>query len=212
MNQTPDLYLDPDGENIPLPDGDLTLWQQVDLGIAPADLLAALIDECNWRQDSVTLFGKTHPQPRLTAWYGDAAYRYSGLTLQPAAWTPRLQQIRDRVERLTGHDFNSVLLNYYRDQQDCMGMHSDDEAELGPRPAIASLSLGAERDFRLKHRSRRDLETVKLPLRSGSLLLMAGDTQRYWRHGIARQRKPCGPRINLTFRRIIAPPGERPRP
>ena len=90
-------------------------------------------------------------------------------------------------------------------------MHSDDEAELGPRPAIASLSLGAERDFRLKHRSRRDLETVKLPLRSGSLLLMAGDTQRHWRHGIARQRKPCGPRINLTFRRIIAAPGEKPR-
>ncbi len=207
----PDLLTDAGAHRIPLPDAELTLWREIDLGLAPAELLATLIAECDWRQESVTLFGKTHPQPRLTAWYGDAAYRYSGLTLQPAAWTARLQQVRSRVEQLTGHDFNSVLLNYYRDQQDCMGMHSDDEAELGPQPAIASLSLGAERDFRFKHRSRRDLETLKLPLPSGSLLLMTGNTQQHWRHGIARQRRACGPRINLTFRHIMAPPGGRPR-
>ncbi len=204
MTSMPDLFDDTAGEQLTLPDAELRLWREIDLGIDPKDLLEALIEECDWRQDSVTLFGKTHPQPRLSAWYGEAAYRYSGLTLQPAPWTPRLLQIRDKVEQVTGHDYNSVLLNYYRDQQDCMGMHSDDEPELGPQPAIASLSLGAVRDFRLKHRSRTDLETVKLPLPSGSLLLMAGDTQRHWRHGIARQRRHCDPRINLTFRRIVS--------
>ena len=207
----PDLFAETDAQSITLPDADLTFWHDVDLGIDPDALLAELVVECDWRQDSVTLFGKTHPQPRLCAWYGEAAYRYSGLTLQPAPWTRRLAQIRDRVETVTGHAYNSVLLNYYRDQQDCMGMHSDDEPELGPRPAIASLSLGALRDFRLKHRSRRDLDTVKLPLPSGSLLLMAGDTQHHWRHGIARQKRHCAPRINLTFRRILAAPGEKPR-
>ena len=206
-----DLFGQAQAQTIPLEDAELTFWQQVDLGIHPQALLNELIASCDWRQDSITLFGKTHPQPRLTAWYGDAAYRYSGLTLKPAAWTSRLRQIRNRVDQLTGHHFNSVLLNYYRDQQDCMGMHSDDEPELGNRPAIASLSLGARREFRLKHRRRRDLETVKLPLPSGSLLLMAGDTQRYWRHGIVRQRQPCDPRINLTFRRIVTEREREPR-
>ena len=206
-----DLFGQAQAQTIALENADLTFWQEVDLGIQPQALLNELISGCEWRQDSVTLFGKTHPQPRLTAWYGDAAYRYSGLTLEPAPWTPRLRQIRDRVEQLTGHVFNSVLLNYYRDQQDCMGMHSDDEPELGPQPAIASLSLGARRDFRLKHRDRRDLDTVKLALPSGSLLLMAGDTQRHWRHGIARQRRHCDPRINLTFRQIVTAPGQESR-
>ncbi len=207
MKSMPDLFDDAAGERLELPDAELTLWREIDLGIDPAELLAELVQDIDWRQDSVTLFGKTHPQPRLSAWYGEAAYRYSGLTLQPAPWTTRLAQIRDRVEAVSGHGYNSVLLNRYRDHRDCMGMHSDDEPELGPQPVIASLSLGAVRDFRLKHRSRSDLGTVKLPLPSGSLLLMAGDTQRYWRHGIARQSRPCDPRINLTFRRIFAAPG-----
>ena len=205
-----DLFNHTFGEKLALPDAELTVWTEIDLGIDPAELLAELVQTIDWRQDSVTLFGKTHPQPRLSAWYGEAAYRYSGLTLQPNPWTTRLSAIREKVEAVTGHSYNSVLLNYYRDERDCMGMHSDDEPELGPRPTIASLSLGAIRDFRLKHRSRSDLDTVKLPLPSGSLLLMAGETQRHWRHGIARRSRPCDPRINLTFRRIFAAPGNKP--
>ena len=198
----PDLFADPGAQPLPLEDADLVLWAEPDLGADPDELLAELTADVAWRQDRITVYGKSHLQPRLTAWYGDCAYRYSGLTLEPAPWTPRLQQLRECVQALTGCEFNSVLLNYYRNEHDCMGMHSDDERELGPRPAIASLSLGAERELQLRHRARRDLKPVRLPLPPGSLLLMRGDTQRYWRHGIPRLRRPCGPRVNLTFRRI----------
>ncbi len=191
-------------ERLPLADGDLLLWPQVDLGYPSDSLLRQLIDDTEWRQEQITVFGKPYLQPRLSAWHGDLSYRYSGIRLEPLAWTPILRHIKSRVENLTDLKFNSVLLNYYRDENDGMGMHSDDERELGQRPAIASLSLGEARDFVLKHRFRKDLGTVKLPLSAGSLLLMQGDTQRYWRHGINKLRRPCGPRLNLTFRRIIS--------
>ena len=190
-------------ERLPLADADLLLWPQVDLGYPGDSLLQQLIDDSEWRQEQITVYGKPYLQPRLSAWHGDLSYRYSGIRLEPLAWTPILLHIKSRVETLTGLEFNSVLLNYYRDENDSMGMHSDDERELGQRPAIASLSLGEARDFVLRHRFRKDLDTVKLPLTAGSLLLMQGDTQCYWRHGINKLRRPCGPRINLTFRKII---------
>jgi alkylated DNA repair dioxygenase AlkB len=142
----------------------------------------------------------------LTAWYGDstAAYTYSGLTLEPLPWTTLLASLRARVEALTEATFNSVLLNYYRDNRDAMGMHADDEPELGERPVIASLSLGATRTLVFRHKTRRDLAPVKIPLPSGSLLLMQGSTQSHWKHGINRSTRACGPRINLTFRRVIS--------
>lgn len=198
-----DLLSVADVERLPLADADLLLWPQVDLGYPGESLLRKLIDDTEWRQEQITVYGKPYLQPRLSTWHGDLSYRYSGIRLEPQPWTPILQQIKFQVEALTGLDFNSVLLNYYRDEHDGMGMHSDDERELGQRPAIASLSLGEVRDFVLKHRFRKDLDTVKLPLASGSLLLMQGDTQRYWRHGINKLRRSCGPRLNLTFRKII---------
>ncbi|MDH3537197.1 MAG: alpha-ketoglutarate-dependent dioxygenase AlkB, partial [Gammaproteobacteria bacterium] len=167
-------------------------------------LLQQLIEETDWRQERITVYGKPYLQPRLSAWYGDLAYSYSGIRLEPSPWTPTLRQIRKRIEALTRLRFNSVLLNYYRDENDGMGMHSDDERELGPRPAIASISFGEERDFILRHRQRKDLGSVRLALPSGSLLLMQGDTQQHWRHGINKLRRRCGPRVNLTFRRIVA--------
>ena len=145
-------------------------------------------------------------QPRLSAWHGDLSYRYSGIRLEPQPWSPLLARLRRRIEAITGCRFNSVLLNLYRDGGDSMGMHSDDERELGARPAIASLSLGETRDFVMRHRHRKDLAGLKLPLPCGSLLLMRGDTQRHWRHGINRTRRDCGARLNLTFRRILPPP------
>jgi alkylated DNA repair dioxygenase AlkB len=191
-------------ERLPLIDADLQLWRQVNLGRSYDCLLQTLIDDTAWRQEEITVYGKPYLQPRLSAWYGDLAYSYSGIRLEPLPWTPTLLNIKRQVEALVEHEFNSVLLNYYRDQNDGMGMHSDDEHELGPQPAIASLSLGEARSLLLKHKSRKDLKTVKLALAAGSLLLMQGETQRYWRHGINKQRQPCGPRVNLTFRSIRA--------
>jgi alkylated DNA repair dioxygenase AlkB len=197
-----DLLTDFEIERLPLPDADLLFSRRADLGRPYDSLLKELIDTTDWRQEEITVYGKSYLQPRLSAWHGDLSYSYSGIRLEPLPWTPTLLDLKARVEALTEHEFNSVLLNYYRDQNDSMGMHCDDERELGPQPAIASLSLGDERTFLLKHKTRKDLKTVKLALPAGSLLLMRGDTQQYWRHGINKERHPCGPRINLTFRAI----------
>jgi alkylated DNA repair dioxygenase AlkB len=190
-------------ERLDLPGAELLFWPRIDLGIDDSILMQRLIDTCEWRQERITVYGKPYLQPRLSAWYGDLSYRYSGIRLEPRAWTPLLLRLRRCIEARTGLAFNSLLLNYYRDGMDGMGMHSDDEPELGARPAIASLSLGETRELVLQHRHRRDLETLKLPLPSGSLLLMQGDTQHNWRHGIRKSRRIQGARLNLTFRRVL---------
>jgi len=171
------------------------------------ELLAVLTCEIAWRQETIVLWGKEYLQPRLSAWYGDADadYSYSGMTLRPLPWTAALQRIKRDVESATGCSFNSVLLNLYRDERDSVGWHSDDEAAFGKRPAIASLSLGETRSFRFRHRRRKEQKKIALQLIDGSLLLMAGTTQRYWQHTIEKERGPLGPRINLTFRTIRHP-------
>ena len=191
-----------DSERLPVVDGELLFWPQTELGMAYEHLLERLMAESPWRQEEISIYGKAYRQPRLSAWHGDLGYSYSGIRLEPEPWTSTLLDIRERVEKLAGHQFNSVLLNYYRDQNDKMGMHSDDETELGRQPVIASLSLGESRTLLLRHKTRKDLATIKLPLPSGSLLVMRGDTQHHWRHGINAERAHCGPRINLTFRTI----------
>jgi len=198
-----DLFDTGGGELLPLPDGELVFWRTIGCGDEEA-ILQALVRDIHWRQEHVTLWGRTSPQPRLVAFYGDDArvYTYSGVTLRALPWTPDLLRLKSRVERCCGHRFNTVLLNYYRDQRDSMGFHADDEPELGSRPVIASLSLGAERRFVLKHRHRTDIDDVSLALSSGSLLLMKGATQANWKHGVPRTARACGPRVNLTFRTI----------
>lgn len=185
---------------------DADVWYLAALPLASptAVILGDLIDSVPWRSERIVVWGKTRLQPRLTAWFGDPGndYTYSGLRLTPVPWTPPLKAIRREVERFAGVEFNSVLLNYYRDQNDSMGFHSDDEPELGREPVIASVSFGERRTFVLKHRTNRDIRPVRLPLDSGSLLLMRGGTQHNWKHGIEKQTRPCGPRVNLTFRRI----------
>lgn len=185
-----------------LPEAEVVLHRDA---IPPADrqrLLGALREAVAWEQHHVRLFGRTIPAPRLSAWYGDpgAVYRYSGETLEPRPWTPLLAEIRGLAEALAGAPFNSVLLNLYRDGSDSVGWHSDDEPELGPEPVIASVSLGAERRFELEHKRSRRREPLVLP--SGSVLVMAGPTQRRWRHRLPKTRAAVGPRLNLTFRRI----------
>ncbi|MCP3689739.1 MAG: alpha-ketoglutarate-dependent dioxygenase AlkB [Gammaproteobacteria bacterium] len=190
-------------EVLKLPDADLRLWRLNEPALTGDRLLRELTDSITWRQEEVTLYGKRYPQPRLSAWYGDHGYRYSGISLEPQPWTKPLLRLKRSIESITGQQFNSVLLNLYRDHNDSIGMHSDDERELGSQPAIASLSLGEPRYFTLRHKTRKQLKPFKLELESGSLLLMRGQTQHYWRHGIRKQRRACGPRISLTFRKIV---------
>jgi len=188
-----------------LPDAELYYLHHLPLAEPPHIVMGRLINEVPWRAENIFVWGRTYPQPRLIAWYGDAGknYTYSGINLSPLPWTQALLDIKSRVEAATRTDFNSVLLNYYRDHRDSMGLHSDDEPELGAQPILASLSLGEERTFILRHKREKTLKPVRLKLASGSLLLMKGETQRHWKHGIDKETRPCGPRINLTFRRIL---------
>jgi alkylated DNA repair dioxygenase AlkB len=203
MTQTGCPLIDNSVAEIALAEGTLLLYRHA-MAAQASDLLEQLVRNVAWRQESITLFGKHHLQPRLSAWHGDpdASYRYSGLDNTPLPWTADLQNLRHSVQAICGHSFNSVLLNYYRDGNDAMGMHADDEPELGPQPVIASLSLGAPRRMRFVHR-RGKHPALNLVLEPGSLLIMAGDTQRNWKHGINRTKRICGPRVNLTFRRIL---------
>jgi len=191
-------------ETLALPGAALRLYRDVALADGTT-ALRDLIEHTPWRQEHITLFGKTHPQPRLVAWFGDpdAAYTYSGITHEPLAWTAQLAVLRDNVSRLCGTPFNSVLLNYYRDGRDAMGLHADDEPELGRRPVIASLSVGATRRMYFRPKQKGGGSGLDLDLPDNSLLVMSGDTQEHWKHGIRRTRAPCGPRINLTFRHVL---------
>jgi alkylated DNA repair dioxygenase AlkB len=185
---------------IPIEDGELSYMTQLPLDLPNAEIMLRLLDETAWKAETIFLFGKETPQPRLSAWYGEKIYSYSGRTFQPLPFTPLQLEIKRVVEAVTGREFNSVLLNYYRDGNDSMGFHSDDEPELGREPAIASVSFGDTRTFILKHKKLP--RTLKLNLTDGSLLLMAGKLQNCWRHGINKERSPHGARINLTFRCI----------
>lgn len=162
-----------------------------------------LKEQVNWQQESIKMFGKLLPMPRLTAWYGDKGYTYSGLHNKPQPWLPVLQELKERVEQASGNKYNSVLLNLYRTGQDSMGWHSDDEAELGNEPAIASLSFGGERKFSFRHRTRKDLKSQSIDLAHGSLLLMQGATQHHWLHQVPKTARAMTPRINLTFRKVV---------
>jgi alkylated DNA repair dioxygenase AlkB len=162
-----------------------------------------LIQNTPWQQDEITVYGKKHLQPRLTALYGNEGipYSYSNITMQPHSWTSLLQKIKSQIESITETNFTTVLLNYYRNGSDSNGWHADNEKELGTNPIIASLSLGAKRTFQLKHNSDPTLKK-SLILEHGSLLLMQGTTQHFWKHQIPKTSKTIDSRINLTFRII----------
>ncbi|WP_088342174.1 alpha-ketoglutarate-dependent dioxygenase AlkB family protein [Robiginitalea sediminis] len=175
--------------------------------LTPAEatrLMALFLETLPWRQDPITVFGKTYPQPRLTALYGDGgkSYGYSGIRMHPLPFTPELSRLKADVEAVSGERFSTCLLNLYRDGQDSNGWHADNEKELGTNPAIASLSLGDVRWFHLKHRGDK-AHSYKIALEPGSLLLMGGSMQHHWVHQVPKTRREVGPRINLTFRKIL---------
>lgn len=187
-----------------LPDAEVSLdpqWLPADEADA---LFATLRVTLPWQVHRVRLFGREHPAPRLSCWMGDAgaSYRYSGVRHEPAPWPDALAALRERLRLELGAPFNSVLANLYRDGRDAMGWHADDERELGPAPVIASLSLGATRRFALRHRPSGLKHAIELT--HGSLLVMAGATQRRWQHALPRSVRQVGERINLTFR-VVAP-------
>ena len=186
-----------------LPDAEVRYLPEAFTPAESDRLFDALRRGIGWRQEEIILFGQRRLVPRLVAWHGDpgARYAYSGVVHEPLPWTPALLEVRDRAESLAGRRFNSVLLNLYRDGRDGMGWHADDEPELGRDPVIASVSLGATRRFRLRHRKRR--ETVPVDLVHGGLLLMRGPRQHHWVHAVPKTSRAVGERINLTFRYVV---------
>jgi alkylated DNA repair dioxygenase AlkB len=179
-------------------------WVAHVLGFTRDDELQRLVDELPLRRERIVIFGREVEMPRLTSWHGDphASYRYSGRTFVPQPWTPGLIAIRERLDARLGVRFDAVLANYYRDGDDTMGWHSDDEPELGPAAPddvlVASVSLGAARRFKL--RAKRGKTELELRLGGGDLLVMGGTTQRRFRHCVPRERTIAAPRLNLTFR------------
>lgn len=195
------LLRKPSQENFNLPDAQIRLIRGHYTHAEADALLNHFLRATAWRQDTLVLYGKEHPLPRLTQWYGDGAYKYSGIRMVPEPWTQALLLVKSEAESASDARFNSVLLNYYRDGSDTVGWHADDEPELGLKPVIASVSLGATRDFMLRHNTK-NLKTT-IPLEHGSLLLMTGSTQANWQHSLPR-RVNVGPRVNLTFRWVGA--------
>jgi alkylated DNA repair dioxygenase AlkB len=193
-----------------LPGADLSLSQLFD----PAEAqrwFERLQAEIPWEQHHIRLFGRQVPVPRLSCWLGDAdaVYTYSGMRYEPHAWTVLLAELRTAVCIRCAQSYNSALCNLYRDGRDAMGWHSDDEPELGPAPSIASLSLGAMRRFRLRHRDD-PAKKLSIDLQPGSVLLMAGATQRNYRHALPRTARAVGARINVTFRTILVDAASQP--
>lgn len=163
-----------------------------------------LLEKIDWQQDTIKYYGKEMPLPRLTAWYGDKGtnYKYSGIGNEPLAWTKELLEIKKKIENICNFQFNSVLLNLYRNGKDAVSWHQDNEKELGKNPTIASLSFGATRKFQFRHKIRKDVGKFEIALVHGSLLIMKGTTQEFWQHQIPKTSKLVGQRINLTFRYI----------
>ena len=186
-----------------IPDAEIEYYPNFFDSIRAIEVLERLKEEIPWQQDSITVFGKTHPQPRLTALFGNEgkSYSYSNIVMKPHKWNPLLMAIKNEVEEVCNAHFSTVLLNYYRDGKDSNGWHADNERELGRNPVIASVSFGAERNFHLQHNTIKE-QKLKIVLEHGSLLIMKGVTQHFWKHQIPKTAKPIGPRINLTFRII----------
>ncbi len=199
------LFSDPSLRTFELPGAEMVLLTAVWSRVEGDRLCKKLIEELEWRQDKISMFGQSHNVPRLNAWYGDPghSYSWSGIAMNPSPWTSTLLEVRERVSELAGAEFNSVLANLYRDGHDKVDWHADDEKVLGVNPVIASVSLGAARKFRIR-RKDRSAQPTDISLNSGDVLIMRGSTQRYWEHQVPRTKKVTEPRVNLTFRKVIS--------
>ena len=182
---------------------EIDIYQDISLDQKKNLWFKSCLNDLNWEKGFIKIFGKTHQIPRLQSWYADNGieYTYSGKKLKRHNWNETLIEIKGEIEKITSFKFNSVLANLYRDENDSMGLHSDDEKELGNNPVIASLSLGESRDLYFKHKNIK--KSLNIPQKNGQLIVMHGETQKYWKHEIKKTKKLKKPRINLTFRNII---------
>ncbi len=191
-------------EEIDLGEGQLKLLYEAFNLQKSENWLTTLLSDISWQQDTLWIAGREVAVPRLQCWMGDRGsnYGYSGIRLEPEPWNDQVSEIKAEVEKLSGHRFNSVLLNLYRDGRDSVSWHADDERELGPNPVIASVSLGETRRFVLKHKVDKSREKLRLDLPHGSLLVMGKGIQNNWLHQVPKSNSIKTPRINLTFRHI----------
>ena len=179
-------------------------WQKANWKTLEKEKLSEVnFKNINWRHDEITIYGKKVFIPRFSAWYGDSknTYTYSGLTLQPNPWNKGLNYIKNKVDKVTKLAFNSVLLNWYRDGNDHMSWHADNEKELGINPVIGSVNFGETRRFLMRRNDNNKMK-IEFPLKHGTLLIMRGELQHYWQHSVPKERKVKGSRFNLTFRII----------
>ena len=190
------LQLSPDRQS------EITFWPNWLEQTEADDLLVTAINKVTWQHHNINIAGKSIPIPRLQNWFGDPAtsYTYSRIKLQALAFPPWMEELRTRVERQTGCSFNGTLVNYYRDGRDSVDWHADDEVELGVEPIIASVSLGQERTFLLRHKTTKQRLKINLP--HGSLMVMGPGIQKYWLHSIAKDKNVVKSRINFTFRNM----------
>ena len=188
-------------------DGRADYYGQVMAAEEAGRYMERLMSEIEWRNDEAVIFGRHIVTKRKVAWYGDNTYTYtySNITRQALPWTADLLALKELAGRLTGARYNSCLLNLYHDGNEGMAWHSDDEKELEPDGAIASLSFGAERRFLFRHRQSK--EKLEVLLAAGSLLVMRGTTQTHWLHSLPKMKKVRTPRVNLTFRTMLRAPG-----
>ncbi|WP_310482183.1 alpha-ketoglutarate-dependent dioxygenase AlkB [Chamaesiphon sp. VAR_48_metabat_403] len=209
MINQPDLFDNTSSSSnqqiISIDDGRVILYEHF-FDINESDrILEILTAEIDWSQEYIKMYGKSIPLPRLTAWYGDISYTYSGITMNSKAWHLLLLDIKTKIESVCDRSFNGVLLNYYRDGNDSVSWHADDEPKLAENPVIGSVSFGGTRKFSLKHKNPdhpNHKQFINIDLTHGSLLLMTGECQSFWLHQIAKTKKKVDPRINLTFRLI----------
>lgn len=186
-----------------IPDASIEYYPHFFELVTANTLFDSLKHQIPWQQDAITVYGKTHQQPRLTALFGNEGkpYKYSSIVMEPHSWNSLLSNIKNKIEEIIDEKFTTVLLNYYRDGKDSNGWHADNEKELGINPVIASVSFGAERYFHLQHNTIKN-QKLKINLEHGSLLIMKGTTQHFWKHQIPKTAKIIESRINLTFRII----------
>ena len=193
-------------EILPISDGRLDYYPNWLSPKDADDAFTELKKTVQWQQSILTMYGKPVAIPRLNAWYGDQGrdYGYSGHRFTALHWLPLLHRLKLLIEAETNHCFNSVLVNCYRDENDSVAWHSDDEPELKKNPVIASLSLGAERVFQLRHRYQKQAKATNVDLAHGSLLVMSEELQHNWQHQLPKLKTKTGERINLTYRYIHA--------
>ncbi len=198
---TPSLFTAP-RELLPM-DGSAILHEQFLDPVQADGAFRELLESNPWESNEIVVFGQKHREPRLSTWHADEGirYTYSNLERVPVTWSPVLLRLRELCEEVSNAEFNSVLVNLYRDGNDGVGWHADDERENGPEPVIASLSLGASRRFDFQHRFLKQVESIQL--NSGDLVVMSGLSQSHWVHRIAKTKRHVGPRINLTFRKVV---------